>query len=442
MALKKATAPASILDLDPDCLERIFNLIGGRPRDVAPLAAVCTQLRAYAENSFWRDKCLQLASSLCEDLGYNGVNTPPSGWLGLFKLLTYCPGLYPTLKHAVVMDDIEWNGHGWWEYLGHVQRRSAEFRWLTGEEAVASLQLQAAFAKDEFLVSELCYHSLSDDRDIEPTGRGIPAKCFGARGIVKDFAESEIAKAMDVGPPSQGSGKTVVPLVDSVCPYCAKPLFKLDVFCEGACVEGCVCAEGHLLLGVTGQEPAEALGFATRQGSQKGTEIGQSGAAKFMCKHLPKPDKVGTLQEGAEFLQDLDLTRLVQVAGRLTSILTPLEERGYYDRAKDHNSRPPWVPLELYALNQFLRKSEADWTKLFDAILTGQTDPQVEMTAVITRKERREALDAASLHGWFSYRHVRHPESVEEYLQGGDLSAEDVLHLQKTTKRPPILSTW
>lgn len=232
---------------------------------------------------------------------------------------------------------------------------------------------------------------------------------------------SEVAKSIAVGPPSHNSRATREPLMAAVCLYCANPLFQLDIFCKGSFIEGCVCTEGHFVLGVTDQEFAEAVGLERLQGSR----IVQSGAAKFMCQHLPKPDKITTLQEGMKFVQGLDLTTLVQVAGRLTSLLRLLEESGYYESTYDLY-RALWASLDLYTLDRFVgeytydlfvRESEADWTKLFDAILNGQTDPQVEMTTIITRKERREALEKAMYAEGYSFQNACHPDSIEEYLQ-------------------------
>lgn len=139
-------------DLGPDLGHRIFSLLGGSPRNIAPAAAVCKEWRSILETITWREMCLKAAGGFCGALGYDDVNTPPGGWMGCFKMLVYCPGLDPTLSYVLENVDelLDINRtRDWWQFSGHVENTAGGF--VTGGEVHEALHLRGRFRDDEFM---------------------------------------------------------------------------------------------------------------------------------------------------------------------------------------------------------------------------------------------------------------------------------------------------
>jgi hypothetical protein len=88
-------------DLGNDLLSRIFTKLGPSPKHIVAPGAVCKNWRSVLKEVTWKELCFQIAGGLCDVLGYCGENIPPGGWRGLYKMLVYCPGLYPTLSTVI-----------------------------------------------------------------------------------------------------------------------------------------------------------------------------------------------------------------------------------------------------------------------------------------------------------------------------------------------------
>jgi hypothetical protein len=168
-------------DLGPDLGHRIFSLLGGSPRNIAPAAAVCKEWRSILETITWREMCLKAARGLCGALGYDYVNTPPGGWMGCFKMLVYCPGLDPPLSYVLENDDelLDINRtKDWWQFFGHVENTAGGF--VTGGEVHEALHLRGRFRDDEIYASQVCFHDIDDLEKWDPHGECEPRsqKCM------------------------------------------------------------------------------------------------------------------------------------------------------------------------------------------------------------------------------------------------------------------------
>ncbi|GAQ90458.1 hypothetical protein KFL_006420040 [Klebsormidium nitens] len=272
--------------LGPELLKRIFFKVGPSPKDVATLAFVCKAWRDVLHEFTWEALCLEAAPALCEKAGFGGGKTPPGkwGWRGLYKLLTYCPGIQTPVPDD--RDELK-SPEDLCLFVGHVEAEN-QLGFLAGPRLKKDLRLKAACRKDTLFVTRPCDNPHLDKTD--EFSEGFPS---AARGLVKDFPNSAFARksgaaaylnqklgqaegtASDVG--NAGTRKERRDGgMGTTCVYCDGQLFELppeDFFDNdwrseregddyemdedgnddsGYNISGYVCESGHLILGVFG----------------------------------------------------------------------------------------------------------------------------------------------------------------------------------------------
>jgi hypothetical protein len=256
-------------DLGPELLSAIFCKLGPSLMHLAAVSCVCKTWRGVVQEDVWRKLCLEAAPTLCESMGWCKQSIPPGGWLSVYKLLLYCPGLHRSSYTPVALNN-EYNDtfdRGWWELIGHVQEWASGFQ--TGLLVTRDLRRREPFQKDVLFVSRLCKHE-----------RGLRAQSCACRGFVGDFARSAIAKKsgaiayLQADPQEQ---QKMQEEAENLCSYCQAPLFELleksffsnnflldrDILDEmssdpediqrtlqGFDISGDVCGNGHLVLEV------------------------------------------------------------------------------------------------------------------------------------------------------------------------------------------------
>jgi hypothetical protein len=83
-----------------------------------PFERLSKEWRSDVENFTWEELCFEPAGGLANCLG---EYSPSGGWRGFYKMLTYCPGLLPTLD--CVAKTLEAN----WLNVGHVKNKPHAF---------------------------------------------------------------------------------------------------------------------------------------------------------------------------------------------------------------------------------------------------------------------------------------------------------------------------
>jgi hypothetical protein len=141
-----AASSTTLSDLGPELLNAVFCQLAPSPMHLAAVSCVCKDWRNVMREETWKQLCLAAAPALCKSMGFN-ERGPPGGWLGIYKLLVYCPGLHPSDYRGVVdtvgRDD---GPNGWWELLGHVQTSGCGFQ--TGPAVIKDLRMREPFRKD------------------------------------------------------------------------------------------------------------------------------------------------------------------------------------------------------------------------------------------------------------------------------------------------------
>ncbi|GAQ85285.1 F-box family protein [Klebsormidium nitens] len=214
-ARTEAAGSFSISCLGSDLLSKVFIKLGSSPKDLAAVSVICKDWRTITETITWRDLCFRSAGGLCEELGYGDHGLPPGGWRGLFKLITYCPGLHPSLTEELKQTLIQFRISN----LGHVEWSPKGF-W-TGPSVMKVLQFKEHFQSDQVFVSVRCAHDAAGIFNAE-----VEFREYGCRGIIKDFASSRIRAALSevnaFGGDAVGAG------LPSRCPYCQGATAVLD----------------------------------------------------------------------------------------------------------------------------------------------------------------------------------------------------------------------
>lgn len=323
----------------PELLKIIFHKVGPSPKDVATLAYVCRAWRDVLHTSTWETLCLEAAPSLCDKAGFGGGTTPPGkwGWVGLYKLLTYCPGIKTSVPdHRRELKSPE----DLCLFVGHIESEQ-QLGFLAGPSLKKDLRLKASCRKDTLFVTQPCDNPHLDKND--NVLEGFPG---AARGLVKDFPASAIARKLGAaaylkqklgeagdaasGVRSAGTGKERRDGgMGTTCVYCDGQLFELpaeDFFDNdwrseregedyemdddgnddsGYDISGYVCETGHLILGVFG-----CLHFAggfdkKMDGSGEDLDIEASDVVRTLCETFESILKEDFERDGIELVAKL-----------------------------------------------------------------------------------------------------------------------------------------
>ena len=274
-------------------------------------------------------------------------DAPPGGWLSLYKLVVYCPGLhFPGFEDVLESSALEeGDEYCWVGGLGHLESTHGGF--LTGGEVQESLGLALRFAKDEICISRICYH-----RDaILAGGEEDPPPLYACRGIVKNFESSELGIASGAAAylreSNAGGGCAEHGREEPPCIFCGALLWALpekcfpesyphgydEMFRENYAGEdedydsdpeprrmmatGSICCNGHLLLGIAGAEPSLAGRVVSNSGED--LQLAQCDTVRYFTECLEGMPELG-YADGQHFVDSLQLDQLVITGARLDKL--------------------------------------------------------------------------------------------------------------------------
>ncbi|GAQ81788.1 hypothetical protein KFL_000910080 [Klebsormidium nitens] len=315
-------------DLSSELLGIIFHKFGPSPVHLAALPRVCKAWRTVMQEVTYQQLCLEIAPGLCEKMGCDVTSQPPGGWLALFKLLLYCPGM-----QGLPTSYINWDGDygSCLDLLGHVQEEACGFQ--TGPYVTRDLLLKKPFQRDCLFVTELCQHAWLDE--------DMRLAVCACRGLVQNFPVSAIARESGASKYAEASfeeQQLMRGTANDPCTFCGAPVFELreDVFFDiqesfrswwqklfDRCipdwfdVTGQVCGNGHLTFEVFGNwDEASFLDGTPMAGSGKGLQVETCELLQRVCEELdPKEHDFCELT----FWRDLNPYTLSQKLGRLAN---------------------------------------------------------------------------------------------------------------------------
>ncbi|GAQ91331.1 F-box family protein [Klebsormidium nitens] len=306
--MKRNTGTVTVEDLGQELLASIFLKLGPSPMHLVALACVCKRWRQVMEGDLWRQLCLEAAPALCNSLLYSVTSaSPPGGWLGVYKLLLYCPGLETSAnweraeRLAGVYEDI----------LGHMHETASGFQ--TGPQVNKDLGLMAQFASDVLFVSSPCSHEMRSQRC---GSIGLLGMVF--RGVVQRFEHSAIARRLGAVAYLNAPGyaqKQLQKMATDLCAYCQAPLVMLppaifdNPICDtepvprdgkfnfqltkgnGVNVSGHCCLNGHLIGVYQGWDGGQLLHREKFPGSGAGLSVQTCRIGRVLSSALlPNPE--------------------------------------------------------------------------------------------------------------------------------------------------------